>query len=139
MESSESSPTDVQAGAAPLVPEHETSPDKEHKQKRHRRKHRPERPQIGEPRQDIGKEGKTERSSLKPQIEAAGAAARQPSRERAVRAQKGERPDRDPALRAKYIKGRGGSAAAAQPDPDSPFAKLAKLKEQMEADAKEPR
>ncbi|HEY8442623.1 MAG TPA: helicase-related protein [Xanthobacteraceae bacterium] len=138
-ESSESSPTDVQAGAAPLVPEHETSPDKERKQKRHRRKHRPERPQIGEPRQDIGKEGKAERSSLKPQIEAAGAAARQPSRERAVRAQKGERPDRDPALRAKYIKGRAGSAAAAQPDPDSPFAKLAKLKEQMEADAKEPR
>jgi ATP-dependent RNA helicase SUPV3L1/SUV3 len=137
VEPSETSPTDVQAGAAPLVPEHEALPEKERRQKRHRRKHRPERPQIGESR-DIRKEDTAGRSSLEPQIEAAGAPGRQPARERPARAQRGERPDRDPALRAKYIKGRGGSAAAAQPDPDSPFAKLAKLKEQMEADAKEP-
>ncbi|HEY7243862.1 MAG TPA: helicase-related protein [Xanthobacteraceae bacterium] len=52
-----------------------------------------------------------------------------------------DRPDRDPELRAKYIKGKAGSAASRErePDPDSPFAKLAKLKEQLEANAKSPR
>jgi ATP-dependent RNA helicase SUPV3L1/SUV3 len=52
-----------------------------------------------------------------------------------------DRPDRDPALRAKYIKGREHAPAQRdrEPDPNSPFAKLAKLKEQLEADAKEPR
>jgi ATP-dependent RNA helicase SUPV3L1/SUV3 len=56
------------------------------------------------------------------------------------RQSRGDRPDRDPALRARYIKGREQTAAQRerQPDPDSPFAKLAKLKEQLEADAKEP-
>ena len=52
-----------------------------------------------------------------------------------------DRPDRDPALRAKYMKGPGPGASQRdrQPDPNSPFAKLAKLKEQLETDAKEPR
>jgi ATP-dependent RNA helicase SUPV3L1/SUV3 len=49
-----------------------------------------------------------------------------------------ERPDRDPALRAKYIKGRGDRRER-EPDPDSPFAKLAALKEQLESSSKEPR
>jgi hypothetical protein len=40
-------------------------------------------------------------------------------------------------LRAKYIKG-PGLARERQPDPDSPFAKLAKLKEHLEAGTKEP-
>jgi ATP-dependent RNA helicase SUPV3L1/SUV3 len=62
-------------------------------------------------------------------------------RERPGRAPRADRPDHDPALRAKYIKGRGEGSAAPErgPDPDSPFAKLAKLKEQLEAGAKEPR
>jgi ATP-dependent RNA helicase SUPV3L1/SUV3 len=63
--------------------------------------------------------------------------------ERPGRQPRADRPDRDPALRAKYIKGkgRGGSAGSAErePDPDSPFAKLAQLKEQLEASAKTPR
>jgi ATP-dependent RNA helicase SUPV3L1/SUV3 len=50
-----------------------------------------------------------------------------------------DRPDRDPALRAKYIKGRGERGDRREPDPDSPFAKLAALKEQLEAGTKEPR
>ncbi len=50
-----------------------------------------------------------------------------------------DRPDRDPALRAKYIKTRVEEGAPREPDPNSPFAKLAKLKEQLEANAKEPR
>jgi ATP-dependent RNA helicase SUPV3L1/SUV3 len=50
-----------------------------------------------------------------------------------------DRPDRDPALRAKYIKGRGERGNRREPDPDSPFAKLAALKEQLEGGTKEPR
>jgi ATP-dependent RNA helicase SUPV3L1/SUV3 len=63
-----------------------------------------------------------------------------PSRgDRGGRAPRGDRPDRDPALRAKYIKGRGERGDRREPDPDSPFAKLAALKEQLEAGSKEPR
>ena len=53
----------------------------------------------------------------------------------------GDRPDRDPTLRAKYIKGRGEGRDRRdrEPDPNSPFAKLAALKEQLEANTKEPR
>jgi ATP-dependent RNA helicase SUPV3L1/SUV3 len=57
---------------------------------------------------------------------------------RADRPPREERPDRDPALRAKYIKGRGDRRER-EPDPDSPFAKLAALKEQLESSSKEPR
>jgi ATP-dependent RNA helicase SUPV3L1/SUV3 len=67
---------------------------------------------------------------------------RGPRTERQPRRERGERPDHDPALRAKYIKGRtqgGGDRRDKAPDPDSPFAKLAALKEQLEADAKERR
>jgi ATP-dependent RNA helicase SUPV3L1/SUV3 len=54
---------------------------------------------------------------------------------------RGDRPDRDPTLRAKYIKGRGEGRDRRdrEPDPNSPFAKLAALKEQLEANTKEPR
>ncbi|HEY4405861.1 MAG TPA: helicase, partial [Xanthobacteraceae bacterium] len=53
----------------------------------------------------------------------------------------GDRPERDPELRAKYLKGRGEGRERRDkaPDPNSPFAKLAALKEQLEADAKERR
>src|SRR5262249_35508150 len=53
----------------------------------------------------------------------------------------GDRPDRDPALRAKYIKGRGEGRDRRdrEPDPNSPFAKRAPLKEQLEATTKEAR
>jgi ATP-dependent RNA helicase SUPV3L1/SUV3 len=61
--------------------------------------------------------------------------------DRPERSAHGDRPDRDPALRAKYIKGRGDGRDRRdrEPDPNSPFAKLAALKEQLEANAKERR
>jgi ATP-dependent RNA helicase SUPV3L1/SUV3 len=51
-------------------------------------------------------------------------------------APRSDRPDRDPELRAKYIKGRDGRREQ-QADPNSPFAKLAALKAQLESN-KEP-
>jgi len=59
--------------------------------------------------------------------------------DRGGRAPRDDRPDRDPALRAKYIKGRSGGGDRREPDPNSPFAKLAALKEQLEGGTKEPR
>jgi ATP-dependent RNA helicase SUPV3L1/SUV3 len=62
-------------------------------------------------------------------------------RGRPERAERSDRPDRDPELRAKYVKGRGENRDRRDkaPDPNSPFAKLAALKEQLEANAKERR
>ena len=62
--------------------------------------------------------------------------------DRPERPPRGDRPDRDPELRAKYIKGRDEKGRSEgrdrrEPDPNSPFAKLAALKEQLEANAKE--
>jgi ATP-dependent RNA helicase SUPV3L1/SUV3 len=61
--------------------------------------------------------------------------------DRSERPPRPDRPERDPALRAKYIKGRGDGRDRRdrEPDPNSPFAKLAALKEQLEANAKERR
>src|SRR5262245_31628873 len=72
---------------------------------------------------------------------AIAATARNARTDRPDRAARGDRPDRDPDLRAKYIKGRGEGRDRRdrQPDPNSPFAKLAALKEQLEASSKEPR
>src|SRR2546430_10693295 len=64
---------------------------------------------------------------------------RAPRDDRGGRAPRDDRPDRDPALRAKYIKGRSGGGDRREPDPNSPFAKLAALKEQLEGRTKEPR
>jgi ATP-dependent RNA helicase SUPV3L1/SUV3 len=60
---------------------------------------------------------------------------------RPERGERGDRPERDPELRAKYLKGRGETRERRDkaPDPNSPFAKLAALKEQLEANAKERR
>jgi ATP-dependent RNA helicase SUPV3L1/SUV3 len=65
---------------------------------------------------------------------------RPPRGDRPDRAARGDRPERDPDLRAKYIKGRGEGRDRRdrEADPNSPFAKLAALKEQLEANAKEP-
>jgi ATP-dependent RNA helicase SUPV3L1/SUV3 len=61
-------------------------------------------------------------------------------RDRPERRDRGDRPDRDPELRAKYIKGRNDDDRRDKlPDPNSPFAKLAALKAQLEADSKERR
>ena len=63
-------------------------------------------------------------------------------RHRGNRQDRGDRPDRDPDLRAKYIKGRGDGGDRRDrdkaPDPNSPFAKLAAFKAQLEGNSKEP-
>ena len=70
-----------------------------------------------------------------------GARRRAQRGDRPDRPPRGDRPDHDPDLRAKYIKGRaeGRDRRDREPDPNSPFAKLAALKEQLEANTKEPR
>jgi ATP-dependent RNA helicase SUPV3L1/SUV3 len=89
----------------------------------------------------------TERPDRPPRVDRPGP----PRGDRFNRPQRGDRPDRpgrrdrdspdrDPDLRAKYIKGRTDRDRRDKaPDPNSPFAKLAALKEQLEADAKERR
>jgi ATP-dependent RNA helicase SUPV3L1/SUV3 len=93
---------------------------------------RPERQRDGD---------RPERRSARPKRaeHAQGDGDRAPRGDRAGRAPRGDRPDRDPALRAKYIKGRGEAGERREPDPNSPFAKLAALKQQLEASNKEPR
>jgi ATP-dependent RNA helicase SUPV3L1/SUV3 len=61
---------------------------------------------------------------------------RRPHRGDRPQRERGDRPDRDPELRAKYIKGRDARdrrEREREPDPNSPFAKLAALKAQLEA------
>jgi ATP-dependent RNA helicase SUPV3L1/SUV3 len=104
-----------------------SGPDRE---KRHR--DRPARPHRPEPRDGRNAHAHTDSSS-----EQRGRSAR---RDRPERRDRGDRPERDPELRAKYIKGRSDQDRRDKlPDPNSPFAKLAELKEQLEADAKERR
>ncbi|MGZ3326018.1 MAG: helicase-related protein [Xanthobacteraceae bacterium] len=94
---------------------------------------RTERPE-GQPRPDR----RPERGA---RIDRAGGSDHDRGQRGGGRPPRGDRPDRDPTLRAKYIKGRGESRDRRdrEPDPNSPFAKLAALKEQLEANTKEPR
>jgi ATP-dependent RNA helicase SUPV3L1/SUV3 len=74
-------------------------------------------------------EQRTERSDRPEQRD-----QRRPPRGDRPQRDRGDRPDRDPELRAKYIKGRDGrDRREREPDPNSPFAKLAALKAQLEA------
>ncbi len=100
-------------------------------------------PAAGERPKDAGRQrhrrpDRGERSERQPRPDRSSHHARTEQLDRPPR---GDRPDRDPALRAKYIKGRGDGRDRRdrEPDPNSPFAKLAALKEQLEANAKEPR
>ncbi len=104
-------------------------PQRSNRHERHERASRPdgaERPQSAE-------RGK------RPDWQRADRSDRRPPR--GSRSDRSDRPDRDPDLRAKYIKGRGegGDRRDKAPDPNSPFAKLAVLKEQLEGNSKEPR
>jgi ATP-dependent RNA helicase SUPV3L1/SUV3 len=117
----------VSAPAAPVAParreRREAHADRAAKPERQRGPDRPER-RPPRPKRAGHPQGDGDRSSRG---------------DRAGRAPRGDRPDRDPALRAKYIKGRAEGAERREPDPNSPFAKLAALKEQLEASNKEPR
>ena len=122
--------TPVPAGGA------EAAPADGHRQ-RPERTERPER-QAG----DRAERQRRPDRPGRPERERAQHGGGRPQRgDRPERAPRGDRPDRDPALRAKYIKGRGEGRDRRdrEPDPNSPFAKLAALKEQLEANTKEPR
>jgi ATP-dependent RNA helicase SUPV3L1/SUV3 len=129
--------TDVAAppveGAVPAARAPDARPPRRHGRRVDRdaqaeRERRPDRPERGGRPQSGERAERAERGGRPPRSE-------RPERER------GDRPDRDPALRAKYIKGRGETRDRRdrEPDPNSPFAKLAALKEQLEANTKEPR
>ena len=85
--------------------------------------------------------GRPDRRRGDSRLEGPDRAGRPQAGERAGRPSHADRPERDPVLRAKYIKGRldGSARREQEPDPNSPFAKLATLKEQLEAGSKEPR
>jgi ATP-dependent RNA helicase SUPV3L1/SUV3 len=127
----------VPAGAegAAAAPEGAAAEAREGGPERHRRHRRPhdrtDRQEQGDrpdrsprPEQRAERPGRPERDQRRPPR------GDRPPRER------GDRPDRDPELRAKYIKGRDGRdrrEREREPDPNSPFAKLAALKAQLEA------
>jgi ATP-dependent RNA helicase SUPV3L1/SUV3 len=130
-------PADVQAGVAPLVPGQEAVAPKR-RQHRSRRKSNQEAGTHDAEQQQSTRGAAPRRRARREESGDTGAhSIPQRSRDRAERGRKGERPDRDPALRAKYMKGRGEQKTSQQPDPDSPFAKLAELKEKLEAGPKE--
>ena len=105
-------------------------PQRNHRHERHERSARPDGAERSQP---------AERGKRPDWTQRADRADRRPPR--GGRSDRGDRPDRDPDLRAKYIKGRGegGDRRDKAPDPNSPFAKLAALKEQLEGNSKEPR
>jgi ATP-dependent RNA helicase SUPV3L1/SUV3 len=132
--------TSTPAQAAPLAHDGaEPAPAADTRQDA-RRRHRdaPERAEAQERRPRVDRTPRHPRSE---RLDGAQRGDRPQREERHERAARGDRPERDPELRAKYIKGRGEGRDRRdrQPDPNSPFAKLAALKEQLEANAKEPR
>jgi ATP-dependent RNA helicase SUPV3L1/SUV3 len=127
------------ATAAPAAATPETpAPDGE-QDKGHRRRHRPER--FGKERRDEGE--RPQRRDGPPRGERpdrGGRADRGQRKERGDRPFRRDRRDRDrddapPRIFRDHAESRRGK----EPDPNSPFAKLAALKEQLESDAKERR
>jgi ATP-dependent RNA helicase SUPV3L1/SUV3 len=124
--------------AAPATP---NAKEEERKQSGRRHRHRESRKQPPEPERTPGA-----RDRVRVDRRQHGARLQRNERggrddEHRTREPRTDRPERDPALRAKYIKGRveDGSRRDREPDPNSPFAKLAQLKEQLETNEKEPR
>jgi ATP-dependent RNA helicase SUPV3L1/SUV3 len=141
--------TSAEAGTPPATGGIEPSPvaeastlpkDREGVLRRHGRRSRRDRSESSDQlRSPLP--GRPDRRQPDQRMERPNRVGRPQHRERPGREPRADRPDHDPALRAKYIKGRGEGSAPREreADPDSPFAKLAKLKEQLEAGAKEPR
>jgi ATP-dependent RNA helicase SUPV3L1/SUV3 len=102
------------------------------------RRHRERRPDREDRAERVDRPERSERRERFDRTERGDRSERQGRPDRGAR---GDRPDRDPELRAKYLKGRGENRDRRDkaPDPNSPFAKLAALKEQLEANAKERR
>jgi ATP-dependent RNA helicase SUPV3L1/SUV3 len=112
----------------------------EHRRRRERRGERGDLPERGERADRVVRQPRTNRADRadRDRVPRSERDERSPRRDRPERQLRGDRPERDPELRAKYIKGREDGHRDREPDPNSPFAKLAALKEQLEAN-KEPR
>jgi ATP-dependent RNA helicase SUPV3L1/SUV3 len=129
----------------PAIPSADASPPTEPRPGSRRRGDRrtdrnelPERQQHSDRPPHRQHAGRAERGNRDTFQRSAQRGERSSRSDRADRQSRGDRPDRDPELREKYIKGRGDGRRDREPDPNSPFAKLAALKEQLEAN-KEPR
>ncbi|HEY4858224.1 MAG TPA: hypothetical protein VIH98_16360, partial [Xanthobacteraceae bacterium] len=135
--------TSPDLGAAAEQAQQSTSPDPAPPDRRDQPPRGPGRRRRHEREKEAGEQPGPDRADRRRHdMTAARRASRPQASQRANRPDRparADRPDRDPALRAKYIKTRAEAGALRDPDPDSPFAKLAKLKEQLEANAKEPR
>jgi ATP-dependent RNA helicase SUPV3L1/SUV3 len=105
----------------------------EHRRRRRRHHDRGDRPEGGGDRPERAeRSARPEQRAERP--DRPGRDQRRPPRGDRPQRDRGDRPDRDPELRAKYIKGRDGrDRREREPDPNSPFAKLAALKAQLEA------
>jgi ATP-dependent RNA helicase SUPV3L1/SUV3 len=135
--------TSPDLGAAAEQAEQSTSPDPAPPNRRDQPPRGPRRRRRHEREKEAGEQTGPDRADRRRHdMTPARRAGRPQASQRADRPDRparADRPDRDPALRAKYIKTRAEAGALREPDPDSPFAKLAQLKEQLEANAKEPR
>jgi ATP-dependent RNA helicase SUPV3L1/SUV3 len=109
---------------------------RQHRRPRRQRQERPDQDRSGQARTE-----QTRTEQTRPEPNRPDRGDRPDRHGRPDRAARSDRPDRDPDLRAKYLKGRGEGRERRDkaPDPNSPFAKLAALKEQLEANAKERR
>jgi ATP-dependent RNA helicase SUPV3L1/SUV3 len=126
--------------AAPVVADGAAAPAEGNPAADDNRQHHHRSDRNARPDRDAGPE-REQRSPRPQRADRQGRPDRQergdrPRGDRSDRAPRGDRPDRDPTLRAKYIKGRGDHRDR-EPDPNSPFAKLAALKAQLEAGTKD--
>jgi len=126
------------AAGAPVAPEGGAEAREggkpEHHRRRRRHHDRGDRPEGGgdRPEQRAERSARPEQRAERPDRPERD--QRRPPRGDRPPRDRGDRPDRDPELRAKYIKGRDGrDRREREPDPNSPFAKLAALKAQLEA------
>ncbi len=132
----------AEAVAAAAVPAEAAAVPAPQEQRHHRRDRHRDRTDQPERTEGAGRPPQAARGERPDRSQRGGGSDRPPRGERG-RDRGGDRPDRDPDLRAKYIKGRNESRGDRRdnrdkaPDPNSPFAKLAALKEQLEG--KEPR
>jgi ATP-dependent RNA helicase SUPV3L1/SUV3 len=126
--------------AAPVVTDGAAAPAEGNPAADDNRQHHHRSDRNARPDRDARPE-REQRSPRPPHADRQGRPDRQergdrPRGDRSDRAPRGDRPDRDPTLRAKYIKGRADHRDR-EPDPNSPFAKLAALKAQLEAGTKD--
>ncbi len=124
--------------AAATLPAEPPPDSRRRRERRTDRREMPERAQQSDRPPHRQHAGRAERGNRDSFQRSGQHGDRPPRSDRSDRQPRGDRPDRDPELREKYIKGRPDGRREREPDPNSPFAKLAALKQQLEAN-KEPR